>query len=142
MSDYSELKRLAQAALPRDDSPHLPCTVAFDRAASPDVVLALIAENEHLRQQAENRRVDLEELGRKYSALCRHSAQMGRAFHKDVAALRQNSDRYEKLRRLQPGEITGLFIAQQRLMFGKLYYVGPLFGSALDKEVDAIKEAS
>ncbi|MNO84516.1 hypothetical protein D3C76_758580 [compost metagenome] len=48
MSDYTELKRLAQAALPRDDSPHLPCTVAFDRAASPDVVLALIAEVERL----------------------------------------------------------------------------------------------
>jgi len=57
----------------------------------------------------------------------------------EIESLRKDADRYRKLQALQPGEFTGLFIAQQRMMFGKPYYFGPLFGSALDKEVDAIK---
>lgn len=56
MSDYSELKRLAEAALPRDDSPHLPCTVAFDRSASPVVVIGLIAEVERLKDEVKRLR--------------------------------------------------------------------------------------
>ncbi|WP_223535323.1 hypothetical protein [Pseudomonas sp. GL-B-16] len=51
MTDYTELKRLAEAAMPSEDSPHLPCTVAFDRAASPAAVLALIAELENFNSE-------------------------------------------------------------------------------------------
>lgn len=51
MTDYSELKRLAEAAMPDDASPYLPCQVAFMNAATPAAVLALIAENETLKAQ-------------------------------------------------------------------------------------------
>lgn len=51
MTDYTELKRLAEAAMPSEDSPHLPCTVAFDRAASPAVILAMIAELENFKAE-------------------------------------------------------------------------------------------
>jgi FtsZ-binding cell division protein ZapB len=69
MSDYSELKRLAVAAMPSDDSPHLPCTVAFDRAASPATVLALIAENERLKSDLNESNDLVEHLGDKRNAL-------------------------------------------------------------------------
>ena len=50
MSDYSELKRLAQALVEHaSDSYYLPCTIAYERAASPATVLALIAELEQAR---------------------------------------------------------------------------------------------
>ena len=51
MSDYSELKCLAESLIAHEaDSFYLPCTIAFERAATPSVVLALIAENESLRK--------------------------------------------------------------------------------------------
>lgn len=50
MSDYSELKKLAEAAMPDDASPYLPCPVAFMNAATPAAVLALIAESERYRK--------------------------------------------------------------------------------------------
>lgn len=50
MTDYSELKRLAEAVMPDDASPYLPCQVAFMNAATPAAVLGLIAENERYRQ--------------------------------------------------------------------------------------------
>lgn len=62
MTDYTELKRLAEAATPSEDSPHLPCTVAFDRAASPAVVLALIAERDKLKDENEVARMRIKEL--------------------------------------------------------------------------------
>lgn len=50
MTDYTELKRLAEALVAHDaDSFYLPCTVAFERAATPSVVLDLIEENEKLK---------------------------------------------------------------------------------------------
>jgi hypothetical protein len=53
MADYSELKKLAEALTAHaEDSFYLPCTVAFERAATPAAVLALIAENEELRRDA------------------------------------------------------------------------------------------
>lgn len=48
MSQYDELKRLAEAAQEDPNSPYLPCPVAFMNAATPSVVLSLIAENEEL----------------------------------------------------------------------------------------------
>ena len=50
MTDYTELKRLAEAAQEDPNSPYLPCPVAFTNAATPSVVLALIAENERLKK--------------------------------------------------------------------------------------------
>ena len=49
MTDHTELKRLAEAAQEDPNSPYLPCPVAFMNAATPSVVLALIAENERLK---------------------------------------------------------------------------------------------
>lgn len=49
MTDYTELKRLANYAIGLDDSAYIPCQVAFQRAANPAAVLALIAENEALK---------------------------------------------------------------------------------------------
>jgi hypothetical protein len=46
MSDYSELKRLAEAAKDDPNSPHIPCQVAFQRMASPEVVIELIKDLE------------------------------------------------------------------------------------------------
>lgn len=51
MIDLNELKQLAEAAMPDDASPYLPCQVAFMNAATPAAVLALIAENETLKAQ-------------------------------------------------------------------------------------------
>lgn len=48
MTDYTELKRLAEAAQEDPNSPYLPCPVAFMNAATPSVVLSLIAETEEL----------------------------------------------------------------------------------------------
>jgi hypothetical protein len=48
VADYTELKRLAEAAQEDPNSPYLPCPVAFMNAATPGVVLSLIAENEEL----------------------------------------------------------------------------------------------
>lgn len=54
MSDYSELKRLAEGLEAHaEDSFYLPCTIAFERAATPAAVLELIAEVEALRKDAE-----------------------------------------------------------------------------------------
>ncbi|MBJ2224932.1 hypothetical protein [Pseudomonas sp. MF7451] len=50
MTDNTELKRLAEAAQEDPNSPYLPCPVAFMNAATPSVVLALIAENERLKK--------------------------------------------------------------------------------------------
>ncbi|MCM2362447.1 hypothetical protein [Pseudomonas sp. SR18] len=50
MTDYIELMRLAEAAKEDPNSPYLPCPVAFMNAATPSVVLALIAENERLKK--------------------------------------------------------------------------------------------
>jgi hypothetical protein len=53
MTDYIELKMLAESLTAHaEDSFYLPCTVAFERAATPSAVLALIAESESLRQDA------------------------------------------------------------------------------------------
>lgn len=53
MNDYSELERLALALVVHEkDSFHLPCIVAFERKATPEVVLELLAENKRL--MAEN----------------------------------------------------------------------------------------
>lgn len=50
MSDYSELKRRAEALIEHaNDSFYLPCSIAYERAANPATVLALIYENEKLR---------------------------------------------------------------------------------------------
>lgn len=49
MTDYTELKRLANHAIGLDDSAYTPCQVAFQRAANPHAVLALIAENERVK---------------------------------------------------------------------------------------------
>lgn len=48
MSDYSELKRLAEVAITPEESPYLRCTGEFERAATPVVVLELIVEIEAL----------------------------------------------------------------------------------------------
>ena len=48
MTDYTELKRLAEAAQEDPNSAYLPCPVAFMNAATPSVVLSLIAETEEL----------------------------------------------------------------------------------------------
>ena len=48
MTDYTELKRLAEAAQEDPNSPYLPCPIAFMNAATPSVVLSLIAETEEL----------------------------------------------------------------------------------------------
>ena len=49
MRDHSELKSLAESLVAHaSDSFYLPCTIAFERAATPSVVLALIADNERL----------------------------------------------------------------------------------------------
>lgn len=50
MNDYSELERLAEAAKIDPCSPYIPCRVAFDRAATPEVVLELIAENKAMAE--------------------------------------------------------------------------------------------
>lgn len=64
MSDYTELKRLAFAAMAPKDSPHLPCTVAFDRAANPAAVLRLIAENKRLSELLECSQGDMRQANR------------------------------------------------------------------------------
>lgn len=46
MTDYTELKRLANHAIGLDDSAYIPCQVAFQRAANPHAVLTLIAQIE------------------------------------------------------------------------------------------------
>lgn len=58
MTDYTELKRLAKAAQEDPNSPYLPCPVAFMNAATPSVVLALVAENEALRDDVEQSQYD------------------------------------------------------------------------------------
>lgn len=53
MTDYSELKRLAEALIRHaSDSYYLPCTIAYERAASPAAVLALISEVESLKSDS------------------------------------------------------------------------------------------
>lgn len=59
MTDYTELKRLAEAAQEDPNSPYLPCPVAFMNAATPSVVLALIAENERLKKLRSTTELDL-----------------------------------------------------------------------------------
>ena len=54
MTEYTELKRLANHAIGLDDSAYIPCQVAFQRAANPHSVLALIAENERLESDHGN----------------------------------------------------------------------------------------
>lgn len=53
MTDYTELKRLAEALLASDDHADFPgwmaASDAFDNATGPAAVLALIAENERLK---------------------------------------------------------------------------------------------
>lgn len=56
MTDYTELKRLANNAIGLDESAYIPCQVAFQRAANPHAVLALIAEYEELRKDADRYR--------------------------------------------------------------------------------------
>lgn len=63
MTDYTELKRLAEAAKDDPDSPYIPCQVAFNDAANPAAVLALIAENERLEAEAETERMRLAACG-------------------------------------------------------------------------------
>jgi len=46
MTDYTELKRLAEAAKDDPSSPYIPCQVGFQSAATPEVVLALVKEIE------------------------------------------------------------------------------------------------
>lgn len=46
MTDYAELKRLAEAAKDDPSSPYIPCQVGFKNAATPEVVLALIKDLE------------------------------------------------------------------------------------------------
>lgn len=53
MSQYDELKRLAEAAKDDPESPYIPCQVGFLNAATPEVVLFLIAENERLHAMTE-----------------------------------------------------------------------------------------
>lgn len=46
MTDYAELKRLAEDAKDDPSSPYIPCQVGFQNAATPEVVLALIKDLE------------------------------------------------------------------------------------------------
>lgn len=64
MSDYSELKRLAEGLEAHaEDSFYLPCTIAFERAATPAAVLALIAEVERSQRMLLAACVDMGAIG-------------------------------------------------------------------------------
>lgn len=62
MTDYTELKRLANYAIGLDDSAYIPCQVAFQRAANPHAVLALITERDQLKAENELARMRIKEL--------------------------------------------------------------------------------
>lgn len=94
MSDYSKLKRLAEAAMPDDASPYLPCQVAFMNAATPAAVLALIAENETLKAQ-------FDECARLFVDATEQACKAQRErdqLKTENEALRKDADRYQWLR--------------------------------------------
>lgn len=91
MTDYAELKRLAEAAKDDPSSPYIPCQVGFQNAATPEVVLALIAENECLR--ADLREVKDAKLGLSWAI----GEVMGECdrFKAENEALRKDADRLQ-----------------------------------------------
>ena len=72
MSDYSELKRLAEGLEAHaEDSFYLPCTIAFERAATPAAVLALIAEVDRLTADNTSLRGSCAKLGAEHAGMVR-----------------------------------------------------------------------
>lgn len=139
MSDYSKLKNLAEALIAHEaDSFYLPCTVAFERAATPVVVLTLIAENEKLK-------VDLREakdakLGLSWAIgeIMGERAQL----KAENEALRKDAERYRWLR-AQHWAISEMAVATYPKESIRLGYDCP-FGERLDAQIDAAlsKESS
>lgn len=123
MNDTTELKAAAEALI-RENT----CAAAtrFEDAATPTAVLALIAENEALRVKLE--------VSEDTRQVLRGSLAQADV---DIDALRKDAERYRWLREYNAPETEAPFICQQRLMFGKLYYAGPLVAEALDREVDS-----
>ena len=78
MSDYSELKKLAEASVGFDDI-----------SLAPDVVLALIAENEALRTQLSEQ-----------AAISNDLAQEASDANEQILELRKDAERYQFLKNL------------------------------------------
>lgn len=131
MTDYSELKRLAEALIQHaSDSYYLPCTIAYERAASPATVLALIAEVEALRSQVDTLQSDVNSWQSGYD----EGRRMGTKTALDEREeLRKDADRYKWL------SAEGNWVAR---MFGKWRaHVGEYGDSAPTEWHDTREEA-
>ena len=96
MTDYTELKRLATRIVEVQTSQDVPISKLFDdfdAATSPEVVLALIAENESLRGSCKAMGADMGKLTRERNSF-RSQAEKARA---EVAGLRTGYEAYEQV---------------------------------------------
>ena len=143
MTDYSELKRLAEALVSAlneynsdDCSKHRldawsAADDALQNAAGPEVILALIAENERLERLAESRLLNWEAEGRALLEACSDRNQL----KADNEALRKDADRYRWLRSQHWNE-SDMAVACHPKKSVKLGFDCPS-GERLDHAIDA-----
>lgn len=154
MTNYSELKKLAEGAISPDESPYLPCQVAFQNAANPAAVLALIAESERLQREEKNDaiaykavierqeeiRIERDQLkaeNKRLSALLECSQGDMRQADQIIEGLRKDAERYRWLRNSSYGQFEDPVVFEQSMSGGHMKYIGPKIGKDLDGLIDS-----